>query len=56
MKTSMSQRRINIDSMLLKDISIDALEEAIRNNGEYPVSTSDAVRVISYLDNFRAKR
>ena len=28
MKTSMSQRRINIDSMLLKDISIDALEEA----------------------------
>ena len=28
MKTSMSQRRINIDSMLLKDISIDALEES----------------------------
>lgn len=28
MMTSMSQRRINIDSMLLKDISIDALEEA----------------------------
>ena len=28
MKTSMSQRRINIDSILLKDISIDALEEA----------------------------
>jgi len=25
---SMSQRQINIDSMLLKDISIDALEEA----------------------------
>jgi hypothetical protein len=28
MMNSMSQRQINIDSMLLKDISIDALEEA----------------------------
>ena len=28
MKTHMSVRQINIDSMLLKDISIDALEEA----------------------------